>query len=606
VRSFTVPLVASISILASMPAPGPSWARKSAGDWDTYYEKSGKKATARYEETIDYCRRLDKASSWIRYMRFGKSPQGRDLPLLIASRAGVFTAWEAKQARQNGDVVMLVQACIHAGEVEGKDAGLMLFRDIAITKICPDLLDHVTILFIPIYNVDGHERFGPYNRINQNGPEEMGWRTTASGLNLNRDYLKADTPEAKAWIRLFNQWMPDFFIDCHTTDGADYQYVVTYMTEVFENLAEPAAAWARDVLAPGIEHSMAEAGIPLSRYVDLVEWPNPRSGIETWVTPPRFSQGYTSIQNRPNLLIETHMLKDYSARVNGTYEMLKRTIELVGREREGLRRAIANADAYTATASFRAKRFPLRFAVDRTDSVMIDFKGVSYEAVKSDLTGGTWYEFSNTPETFKVPFFPKQKILETAELPEAYIVPPEWPAVIDGLRLHDVEVARLESPATIEVRSYRFKGVSWDERPNEGRHPAHFEVESIVEERTFPAGSVVVDMNQRRSQVAAHILEPMGPDSYVQWGFFDPIFEQKEYADSYVIEKLAREMLDSNQGLRAEFEAAKSADPKFAKDARAIRQWFYQRSRYWDDRKDVYPVGKIFDRAVVDRLTASR
>jgi hypothetical protein len=226
--------------------------------------------------------------------------------------------------------------------------------------------------------------------------------------------------------------------------------------------------------------------------------------------------------------------------------------------------------------------------------------------VKSDLTGGTWYEFSNTPETFKVPFFPKQKILETAELPEAYIVPPEWPAVIDGLRLHDVEVARLESPATIEVRSYRFKGVSWDERPNEGRHPAHFEVESIVEERTFPAGSVVVDMNQRRSQVAAHILEPMGPDSYVQWGFFDPIFEQKEYADSYVIEKLAREMLDSNQGLRAEFEAAKSADPKFAKDARAIRQWFYQRSRYWDDRKDVYPVGKIFDRAVVDRLTASR
>jgi hypothetical protein len=582
------------------------FAAKEAKDWRTYYEKSGEKATPRYDETIAYCKKLDKASPWIRYTTFGKSAQGRDLPLVIASKGGVFAAWETERAHKKGDIVVLVEAGIHSGEIEGKDAGLMLLRDIAIDKKYPELLDHVTILFIPIFNVDGHERFGPYNRINQNGPEEMGWRTTANSLNLNRDFLKIDAVETRAWLKLFNDWNPDFFIDCHTTDGADYQYAITYIVDIFGNLVPPLGDWARDVYLANVTTTMELAGYPMCPYVNLIEWPNPRSGMFSWVSTPRFSQGYVTIRNRPSILIETHQRKEYSVRVSATYEMVRQTIDLLGREREGLRKAIDMADAYSASPEFRGKPYPLRFRTDRSDSVFFEFRGVAYDTVKSDITGGNWYRFNGKPETFTIPYFDKQKVVATADLPEAYIVPTEWASVIDRLAVHGVEFRRLSKPATLEVHSYRFKNAQWQEEPYEGRHPARFDVEPIVETRTFPAGSAVVDMNQPRSQVAAHILEPMGPDSYVLWGFFDAVFEQKEYADADVIEKLAPEMLAKDDSLRKEFEQRKAADPEFAKRPRAIINWFYQHSLYRDDRKDVYPVGMVVDRKVIEYLPIKR
>jgi hypothetical protein len=575
-------------------------------DWRTDYEKSGMKATPRYDETIAYCKRLDKASQWIRYTTFGKSPQGRDMPLVIASKRGVFAPWEAERARRNGDVIVLIQAGIHSGEIEGKDAGLMLLRDIAIDKKFPGLLDHVTVLFLPILNVDGHERFGPYNRINQHGPEEMGWRTTADGLNLNRDYLKADAEETRAWLELFNDWKPDFFVDCHTTDGADYQYPITYIADVFGNLVPPLTDWTRDVYIGNITKTMDRAGYPMCPYVLPIEWPNPKSGLIAWVTTPRFAQGYVSIRNRPSILVETHQRKDYPARVSATYEIVRHTIEILDREREGLRNAIDAADAYTASETFRKKEFPLRFRLDRADSVMMEFKGVSFDTVTSDVTGGRLYRFTGKPETFTVPYFNKQKVAAAAMLPEAYIVPPEWTDVIQRLAIHGVEFQRLIASATLEVHSCRFENCKWQEEPFEGRHPMEFEVKPIVETRTYPKGSVVVDMNQAASQVAAHILEPKGPDSYVQWGFFDTIFEQKEYADADVMEKMAREMLAGNESLRKEFEAKKAADAEFAKHPRAILNWFYQHTPYWDNRKDVYPVGMVFERKVVEQLPVKR
>ena len=199
-----------------------------ADDWQTFYEMSGYKATPRYAETVEYCVRLAAVSPQIHYTAFGISPQGRPLPLLILDKEGRKTA---EEVRGSDNVVFLIQAGIHSGEIDGKDAGLMLVRDIAVSGRLPHLLDHVTILFIPIFNVDGHERFGAYNRANQNGPEEMGWRVTAQNLNLNRDYLKADTPEMQSWLKLYNRWLPEFFADCHVTDGADYQYVLTYKIE---------------------------------------------------------------------------------------------------------------------------------------------------------------------------------------------------------------------------------------------------------------------------------------------------------------------------------------------------------------------------------------
>ena len=178
-------------------------------EWLTHAEKTDYRETPRYAETIEYAKRLDQASPLIKFQTFGKSGEGRDLPLLIATEGDTFTP---EAARRDGKAVVLIQACIHAGEPDGKDAGLALLRDIAITKTQPGLLTNLVVLFIPIYNTDGHERVSPYNRINQDGPDEMGWRTTSTYQNLNRDYMKAATPETRAWLSLWNHWKPDLFV----------------------------------------------------------------------------------------------------------------------------------------------------------------------------------------------------------------------------------------------------------------------------------------------------------------------------------------------------------------------------------------------------------
>src|ERR1700704_5700357 len=214
-------------------------------EWLTHAEKTDYRETPRYAETIDYSKRLDQASPLIRFEIFGRSGEGRELPLLIATEGGTFTPEAARRAHKP---VILIQACIHAGEPDGKDAGLALLRDIAITKSLPGLLNQVVFLFIPIYTPDGHERSSPYNRINQNGPAEMGWRTTTSYQNLNRDYMKADTPETRAWLALWNEWQPDLFVDCHVTDGADYRYNITYQHEHHAGVAPGVLAWEEDVI----------------------------------------------------------------------------------------------------------------------------------------------------------------------------------------------------------------------------------------------------------------------------------------------------------------------------------------------------------------------
>jgi len=211
---------------------------------ETFFETSNYLETPTYDKTIEFCKLLEKSSPWVRYQSFGKSPQGHDLPLLIIDKSSNF---DAVKLRKSGKLILLIQACIHPGEPDGKDAGFMLIRDLITKPEMQNLLNQVSILFIPIMNVDGHQRFGQFNRINQNGPKEMGWRTTAQNLNLNRDYIKADSPEIQAWLTLYNQWIPDFFIDCHVTDGADYQYTATYGLEIFGNMQPALTSWTKNI-----------------------------------------------------------------------------------------------------------------------------------------------------------------------------------------------------------------------------------------------------------------------------------------------------------------------------------------------------------------------
>ncbi len=565
----------------------------------TPFEDSDGRRTPTYDETMGWLAELADCSNQIEVRSFGFSPQGRSLPLVVVDRDGRFDA-DAHRGRTD-HVVLLVQACIHAGESCGKDAGMLLLRDmIEKPELAADLLDRVTLLFVPIFNVDGHERFGPYNRINQNGPEEMGWRVTGQNLNLNRDYLKADTPEMLAWLRMNNEWLPDFFIDIHSTDGADYQYPVTYSLETRGNMDPGLTAWTLEYEA-AMNQAMTADGDPMAPYVAFKEWHDPGSGLKTWAATPRFSQGYAAIQNRPGLLIETHMLKDYPTRVEGARRLVTHTLSWLNREAVQLRGLVLAADSATASPSFRTEPFPLSF--DLTDSATtVSFDGVAYETATSEVTGGQYTRFTGEPKKMEMQFFGEHVPSVTADLPEAYIIPPEWRVAVERLEAHGVVFRRLAKPVELEIRTSIFSDAKWEERPYEGHHPVTFSSESKIETRLFPAGSVVVDMNQRAARVAAHLLEPQGPDSLVKWGYFDAVFERVEYVESYVIEEMIPKMLEDDPDLAAELAERKAADPEFAADPWAIRYWFYAQTPYYDSRVGIYPVGSLDSRGVVDGL----
>lgn len=559
---------------------------------NTWFENSNYLETPRYNKTVEFCKAMDSASDQVFYTQFGTSPQGRALPLLIVDKNHNF---DPVKVRKSGNLVLLIQACIHAGEPDGKDAGLMLIRDLVINKMYPELLNHVTIVFIPIYNVDGHERFGKYNRINQNGPEEMGWRVNAQNLNLNRDYLKADAPETQAWLKLFNLWLPDFFIDCHTTDGADYQYALTYGAEIYGNLDSNITNWMKNDFIPVINKKVENEGYPIFPYIAFRNWGDPRSGLRTWVSAPRFSMGYTAIQNRAGVLIETHMLKNYKIRVYSTYTYLKNSLDLLSKNYKSILKLNNDADLLTCSSEFRKSTYPLKFS-SMPDSEIVDFKGFKYSVSKSDISGGDWIKYSDTPYTYRIPYFDKQKASESANLPFAYIIPAEWADLVKLLELHGINFFRLKDSVSLKVKSYHFSKLKWQTESYEGQHPIiSFNKDEIEIYQTYFAGSIVVPMSQRTAKVIAHILEPSAPDSYLNWGGFDAIFEQKEYSESYVMERTARDMLQNNPDLLKEYKAKMLNDQSFATNSGLILNWFYSKSNYWDKSLNIYPIGRILN-----------
>ena len=565
-------------------------------DLVTDFEKSGGKASPAYPEVMEYLKRLDAASPWVRVETFGRSPEGRDEPVVIVDRHGRFTP---AKAHSGENVVVLVQAGIHSGEIDGQDAGLMLIRAMAVEKTLAPLLDHVTLLFIPMYNIDGHERRSAYNRPNQNGPEIQGFRATAVNLNLNRDYLKVDCPETRSWLDLFNKWQPDFFVDCHVTDGADYQYVVTYSAEQWASTDSSVAAWTSNRYLKQLTPRMAEGGFPIVPYVNFRATNEAKSGIEAGPATPRFSTGYCALRDRPALLIETHMLKDYATRVKGTYAMLQHTLAVINSEHAALRDVIAAADA--RAAALEKKEIPLAFEVDHTDSVMIDFLGVDYSWGKSDITGDKWVHFTKTPRTMKIPYFGKQTVTATAVVPAAYIIPAAWTVVIDRLVAHGIKFTRLDKAVTMDVATYRFSNAKWAAKPFEGHHEVTFDQTPITEKMAFPPGSVVVDTAQPLARLIVNLLEPAAPDALVRWDYMDSCFEQKEYFENYAMEDVIRKMLADDPKLVADFKAAK-ADTSLANHPDKIRRWFYERSPWYEKTAGLYPIGRIVDRSVLQTL----
>lgn len=587
-----------------LASAAPSSAKDAADDdgWRTRAEISDYRETARYDETMAYCRRLAEASEFVHIEAIGRSPEGREVVALVASLDKAFTP---EAARATGKEIVLVNACIHAGECEGKDAGLALLRDLLIRGQARTngLLDHAILLFVPIHSVDGHERFGPFNRINQNGPSDgMGWRTTAQNLNLNRDWLKADAPEMRAVLDLFRRWLPDMLIDTHTTDGADYQYDLTYSLEKFANQHPAIVAWQKEAFDGAILPTMTRMGHKLAPYITLKNNLDPGDGFADGGAPPRFSTGYAAAQNRCALLVETHMLKDYRTRVVATYDLLAQVLACIKKSPGTLRRATAAADAETAAGKL-PRPFPLTLQADETRSTPFSFLGFAWTRELSAISGRPWIRYDAAkPVTVTIPFFNDVRPETTVEPPTAgYLVPAAWTVALERLRVHGVEFTTLTKPLTVEVGTYRFDKVVWEPKPFENHHQVKdFAAQHIRRTMTFPAGSAFVDLRQRAAKVAVHLLEPAGPDSLLRWGYFDAIFEQKEYADEYIMEKYAREMLAKDPALFAEFERQLMSDKDFAGSAGARLDFFFNRTPFQDERLNVYPIGRVDARPVIE------
>ncbi len=577
-------MIAILLAAAMAVAPSPSEGADPA--WLTRAERTDYAETARYEETLEYCRRLDRASEWIRTTRIGVSPEGRDLILVIASKRKLFTP---EAALRSGQPVVLIQSGIHAGEIEGKDASLMLLREMAVSRTEEALLDGAIVLFLPIYNVDGHERFGPYNRINQKGPAEMGWRTTSRNLNLNRDYMKAEAAETRAWLGLFTSWWPDLTVDNHTTDGHDFQYDVTYIYDAGPNVPEPVAAWIDKAMRERVAPAVERAGHPVGPYLSLADPTDPSKGVDDeGVSRPMFSGGYTVLQNRPCLIVEGHSLKDYRARVLSTWHMLRAVLRAVNRDPSGLREAVRQSEAIAA----RPGSVPLRFERPTTPRQVV-VKGVAWRREPSAISGTDRIVYGTEPSDWTMSWPVGPQVALAVDKPKAYVIPAPWTEAIETLARHGLRLLRLPAAATLEVEEYRLTEPTWSGTPFEGHHSVEFKTARLASRtRSYPPGSVLVPMDQPGAAVAVHLLEPQSADSLVAWGFFDAIFERKEYAENYILETMAREMLERDPALRVAFDKALQ-DPAFAADPRKRLGFFYDRSPYVDERIGLYPVGRL-------------
>jgi hypothetical protein len=562
--------------------------------WATRAERTDYRLTPTYDETVEYLRRLESASSLIRVQSFGTSGQGRNLLLVVAARDHAFTP---DAARASGRPVVLVQCGVHSGEIEGKDAMLALLRDIAISGRQQDLLDHCILLVVPMFSPDAHERRSRTSRINQNGPEEMGWRTTPIGLNLNRDYMKAESPEMRAFLsRVFTSWWPDLLVDTHTTDGLDCRYDVTWgynhgpegpasvtrwIETAFEGRALPAAEGLGHIVGP---------------YLQLRDWSNPFRGFNSGDTPPRFSTGYPPLQCRPAILLETHMLKSYETRVRATYDVVSALLAEVNARPQELLQAVADAEAQVIARGREpdpAKRKIALFSQLTGDSVMFTLQGVRPVSEWSEIAGAPVLRYGTAPFDTLIPRFFALAPALTVTQPAGYLVPQEWQSVLERLDLHGVRTrrfARVWSDTVEQARIVEWKAAS---ESREGHYALSVDrVEPVRRLRTYRPGDVWVPLDQRSALVAVQLLEAQAPDALARWNFFDTVLEKKEYGEAYVVEPLARKMMKEDPALAREFRARVATDPAFARDPHERLEFFYRRSPWADPEQNLVPVAR--------------
>ncbi len=555
-------------------------------------ERSHFQRTGRYDEVIALCAEFEQRyPDAVRCKTFGTTPEGRPMQMLIASRSG---ALDAAAARQRGLPVVLVQGGIHAGEIDGKDAGFLALRQVLDGQAAKAALDKLVLVFVPVFSVDGHERFGRWNRPNQRGPEEMGWRTTAQNYNLNRDYMKADAPEMQAMLRLIGEWDPLATVDLHVTDGAKFEHDISIQVEPVHSGDEALRKAGRSFRSEVIAALAKQGSLPLEFYPSFIIFDDPQSGFADSVPPPRFSHGYFPLRNRIGMLVETHSWKDYPTRVRITRNTVVAVLEQIaahGKEWNALAKA-----ADERASALAGKPVPLEYAAtDKTRD--IDFRGYAYTRKPSEISGAMMTRYDETtPQLWKITL--RDEIvpnLVVAAPGAGYVVPAAQAALVaPKLQLHGIEFSRIEQAKTgVPVNVFRADEMTFAADSIEGHQRVALKGAWKPETQDIAAGSLFVPIAQAKSRLAMALLEPTAADSLAAWGDFNTHFEQKEYMEAYVAEDVAREMLARDPALKQEFEARLAADEKFAKNPQARLDFFYRRHSAWDTRYGLYPVLRI-------------
>jgi len=563
--------------------------------WLTRAERTNWKETSNYDELMRNCRSLEAGSRWVKLDIIGRTGQGRDVPMLILSKDRAFTP---EAARATGKPVVLIQNGIHAGEIEGKDASGMLLRDLAVLHKDDSLLDSVIVLVVPLFSADAAERRSHWNRINQNGPDEMGWRHTPIGLNLNRDYTKLDAPEMRALIgNVYTKWWPELLIDNHTTDGADYRYDITYATNHGAGMPPSLDRWCAEAVEKGMVGRLTARGHEVSPYFDFKTGNDPRGGIEYNNSLPRFSTGYAPLQSRVALLVETHMLKPYGSRVKATYDLMLSMLEEIHDHPRALMNAVRDAEAASvarAQAKDPTKRMLVLASAISDHGVPFAWKGLQTSWEFSEITGSRIPRYTNLAWDTTVTLYRETIPQLSVRLPEGgYIVPQEFTDVLDRMTLHGIRLRRLARAWSDTVEMTRITGHTVPGEPYEGRALVKVTAVSMERQlRNFHAGDVWVPLDQRGGALAATLLEAQSPDGFMAWGFFHTVFQRKEYGGDYVIEPMARAMMAHDPKLAADFRTKVESDTAFAKDPSARADWFYRRSPWRDPEQDLHPVAR--------------
>jgi hypothetical protein len=555
----------------------------------TISEQSGFIKTGRYDEVIRLCSAFQGAyPKQVRCEKFGVTPEGRPMMALIVSGTGAFSA---KEARKQNLPVLLVQGGIHAGEIDGKDAGFLVLRELLENKIDQGALQKEVLIFVPVFNIDGHERFGRWNRPNQNGPEEMGWRTTAQNLNLNRDYVKADAPEMQAMLRLVNTWDPLAYIDLHVTDGAKFQHDVSIQVEPVHsgdaNLQLAGTQFRDNVIGDITE----QGSTPESFYMSFAKDDDPSSGFIDSVAPPRFSNGYFLFRNRFGMLVETHSWKDYPTRVRVTHNTIVSVIKQIavhGKEWLGVaRQADANAE------KLGGQDVALSYKTSE-ESHLIKFNGYQYTREPSDISGALMTRYDDTkPQIWEVPLFDKMIVNLHLTAPRGgYLVPAAFAEMVAAkLKQHDIAYTVLKSAHNqIQVATFRADKATFSNKSFEGHQMLTVQGAWKPETRNLVAGALFVPIAQPKARLVMELLEPQADDSLAAWGEFNNAFETKEYMEAYVAEDVARQQLAADPQLAAEFKHKLESDPDFAKNPYARLQFFARRHASWDERLNLYPI----------------